>query len=66
MGKSFEILDFAVRLRNESSWSIDLARIALQLELDACFVPNTSGHGLRADTANIVVLGKLASFGCLA
>jgi hypothetical protein len=57
MEDSFEISEFAVKTGDDSSWSTVQARVALQLELDACFVPSHTGHGLRADTANIVALG---------
>lgn len=49
-----------VQLKSHATkWEPTRAKSALQLEMDACIVPNTSDNTLRADTSNIIVIDGL-------
>ena len=50
---------FRVKCNDVTPWDVARAKPAVQVELDGCFVPSaTAAAGLRADTANAVVIGQ--------
>jgi hypothetical protein len=56
-GGSWNLERFRIRTNSHTDWEPNQVKVALQVELDGCFVPTASTPGVRADTANIVVIG---------
>lgn len=48
---------YKCKIEPDSDIDISSAKLTLAVDLDACFVPSAAPGGLRADTAQVCVIG---------